>query len=166
MMIHFGTETQKFLYRVAGVAVVDGHILIQQFENDDTFWCLPGGRVEHGEPAEEALLREMAEELDCEVRVGRLLWVMDNLFLYRGVHFHELGLYFAITLPDGCLQSSGDPWTGAELDGTKLFFRWHPIEHLGEVELKPWCLVTLLRDLPEHTRYVLHQDAKLFGTNG
>jgi 8-oxo-dGTP pyrophosphatase MutT (NUDIX family) len=156
-MIFYGDDKRRFLYRAAGVAVIGGRVLVQQFE-DETFWCMPGGRVEMGEPAEEALLREMREELDCEVAVERLLWVIDNHFTHRGVVYHELGLYFAITLPDGCSQASGVPWTGEELDGTKLYFRWHPVERLGELDLKPVCLVDRLRELPDHPVYVKHRD--------
>lgn len=159
-MIHFGDERRRFLFRAAGVAVIGGRVLIQQFENDDTFWCLPGGRVEMGEPAEEALLREMDEELGCQVRIQRLLWVIDNHFKHRDVVYHELGLYFAIELPEGSPQSSGEPWTGEELDGTKLFFRWQPVDRLGDLNVKPSFLIERLRELPEHPVYVLHRDSQ------
>jgi 8-oxo-dGTP pyrophosphatase MutT (NUDIX family) len=163
-MVMVDTEGERFMYRVAGVAVIHGRVLVHQFEGEDDFYVLPGGRVEMREPAEEALAREMREELDCEVRVGRLLWVMDNLFTHRGLSHHELGLYFEISLPDGSPQASGQPWTGAEnvgpADGemVELYFQWKTVEELASLDLKPSCLRELLRELPEHPQYVVHRD--------
>jgi ADP-ribose pyrophosphatase YjhB (NUDIX family) len=68
---------------------------------EEPFYCLPGGRVEHGETAEECVQREMREELKDEVRVERLLWVMENLFEHEGMSWHEIGLYFLVSLPAG-----------------------------------------------------------------
>lgn len=36
-------------------------------------WEFPGGKIEEGEKAEEALIREIREELDVEIEVGELL---------------------------------------------------------------------------------------------
>jgi 8-oxo-dGTP pyrophosphatase MutT (NUDIX family) len=155
-MIHYGDDRGHFLYRVAAVAIRDGRVLVHRFEYD-TFYCLPGGRVEMGEPAEEALYREMREELGCDVTITRLLWVVDNHFVHRGHVYHELGLYFAVTLPDGP-QSCGDPWIGEELNGTKMHFHWQPVEQLGELEFNPPCLVGRMASLPEWPEYVLQKD--------
>lgn len=163
-MVYFDIEGERFVYRVSGVAVIDGRVLVHQFEGEDDFYVLPGGRVDVREPAEEALAREMREELECEVRVERLLWVIDNLFTHKGVNHHELGLIFEITLPDGSPQASGEPWTGAEDPGmgagerVELYFQWKPVEELATLDIKPSCLREMLHELPEHPVYVLHQD--------
>lgn len=164
-MVTFDVEGVRFVYRVSGVAIIDGRVLVHQFEGEDDFYVLPGGRVDVREPAEEALAREMREELGCEVRVGRLLWVIDNLFTHKGVDHHELGLIFEITLPEGSLQASGEPWTGTEEDldmadgaGLELYFQWKPVEDLATLDIKPSCLREMLRELPEHPVYVLHRD--------
>ena len=62
---------------VAGVLVQNGHVLICQRRADDHHpgkWEFPGGKVEFGERLDEALRRELQEELGIDVRVGRMLW--------------------------------------------------------------------------------------------
>ena len=51
-----------FNYRVAGIALSEGRLLLHTSDRDD-FWSLPGGRCEFGETSAEALVREMREEL-------------------------------------------------------------------------------------------------------
>ena len=71
-MIRFDQGTRRFNYRVVGVAIHDGSVLLHRAAHDP-FWTLPGGRAEHGETAEQTLKREMREELETDVHVLRLL---------------------------------------------------------------------------------------------
>ncbi len=58
---------------VAAVIERDGRILIGQRRRTDTHplkWEFPGGKVEPGETAEHALIRELREELGVDVSLG------------------------------------------------------------------------------------------------
>lgn len=158
-MLSFDLGSFRFNYRVAGICVHRGHVLLHRAESDG-FWTVPGGRVEFGEPSRDALAREMREEIDMQVAVGRLLWVVENFFGYAGQSHHELGFYYEMVLPPGTerLDTSRE-FRGSD-GGITLIYRWFPVDHLSETYLLPSFLRAALRCLPSATEHVVHTDVK------
>lgn len=152
----FRDEGTMFLYRVGGVAVVGDRVLLHRSEFDD-FWAVPGGRVGVGETSSDALAREMREEIGVDVRVGGLLWVVENFFRFtpldgpptaaQEIDHHELGIYLEMELPSAVNEM--DRFTGKELAGTPdeftLEFRWFSRSSLEGVDLRPRTLRNALK---------------------
>ena len=73
-------EQNLFQIRVTGILVENNAILlVKQRVSPEREWSLPGGRVEHGETLEQAIVREMLEETGLETRVVKLLYLCDNI---------------------------------------------------------------------------------------
>lgn len=64
---------------VAAIIIRDGKVFATQrgYGEFKDGWEFPGGKVEPGETGEEALVREIREELDAEIRVDRLLETVE-----------------------------------------------------------------------------------------
>jgi ADP-ribose pyrophosphatase YjhB (NUDIX family) len=85
--------------RVAGILVQDGKILLVRHEkNGKSYFLLPGGGIEYGETAAEALVREFKEEVGLTIEVGKLVIVQDSI--PPNLHRHVLNLYFLVKTSD------------------------------------------------------------------
>lgn len=148
-MLSFLTGTHRFNYRVAGVALRDSHVLVCR-EDDEDFVMLPGGRVELGEPSEVALRREINEELQCTGQIDRLLFTVENFFARGGEQFHEIALYYAISLPDSFPFEIGRPSLITHDEGHVLTIDWVPAhdEVLTSLNLLPEWIRPRFGNLP------------------
>ncbi len=157
-MITFKRGNKAFTYRVAGVVIHNNHILFQKGVRDN-FWFLPGGRAELNETAQETIIREMQEELGVEIRVERLLWVVENLFKFENATTHELGLYFLMSFPeDTPIYEQGSIFE-RDHAGDHLVFEWLPLDQLAESALYPLFLRTVLpRKLPAIIEHIVNDE--------
>lgn len=77
-------------------------------------WEFPGGKIEENESPEDALKREIKEELDCEIKVGEKIGEIRHEYPDFNV---ELYLYFCKlsgnSLPSP-LEHNRIRWVGAE----------------------------------------------------
>jgi 8-oxo-dGTP pyrophosphatase MutT (NUDIX family) len=166
-VINFIVDHVQFNFRAAAVIVDDGYVLLHRADYE-AFWSLPGGRVEAGEPSATTIARELAEELGptCDAQVGRLLWVIENFFSHEGARFHELGMYYHVTLgaanpyraKDRAFNGIEDDLPLHEGEPIRLIFQWFPLETLADMPLYPITLRTRLLTLPTTTELLVESE--------
>jgi ADP-ribose pyrophosphatase YjhB (NUDIX family) len=65
--------------RAVAVLIKDGAILlIHRIKPHEDYYTLPGGSVEEGETIEEAMIREIKEELSIDAALERLLFTTES----------------------------------------------------------------------------------------
>ena len=76
----------KTIRVVAAIIIDDSKVFATQrgYGEFKDGWEFPGGKIDAGETPEEALVREIKEELDTEVEVGKLLDTVE----YDYPNFH------------------------------------------------------------------------------
>ena len=150
MDLTFKTESGIFNYRVCAVILHDGMILATKDQNSPYFY-LPGGRVKLHEAAEDAIVREVREELGIKPKDFRPLWLNQGFFTedVTGARFHELCLYYLVDISETDLLSKGHQFTVIE-SGRPHYYEWIPLSRLESEYLYPLFIKKKIYDLPEH----------------
>jgi 8-oxo-dGTP diphosphatase len=93
--------------RVCGLCWRDGQLLMvnHKLPGKRDFWAPPGGGLEFGQTASEALTREFLEETNLTVTPGQFLFGCE--FLQPPLHAVEL--FFEVTAGIGAVRTGADP---------------------------------------------------------
>lgn len=148
MDISFKCDNGKFNYRVCAMMISDNKILAMHDERSPYFY-LPGGRVAMGETAEEAVIREVQEELGITPRVVRPLWLNQAFFTEEIDHikYHELCIYYLMDVSDTDLLKRGTQFTSKEGLRTHSF-EWLEFDRLKDEYIYPLFLKQDIFHLP------------------
>ena len=123
---------------VAAIIVKDHKVFATQrgYGECKDFWEFPGGKIDAGETPEEALRREIKEELDTEIAVGELFTTID----YDYPTFHITMHCYLCTIENGSLtllEHEAAKWLSLE----QLYsVTWLPADLLVIAELQKSCI--------------------------
>ena len=149
MDISFKLENNKFNYRVCAMIISDNKILAMH-DDRSPYYYLPGGRVAMGETAEDAVLREVQEELHITAKIDRPLWLNQAFFTEDVDHlrYHELCIYFLMDISETNLLERGNVFTVNEGKRTHTF-EWLEFDRLKDEYFYPVFLKKEIYDLPD-----------------
>jgi len=118
MDILFKENDFVFPYRVGGILVQHGKILLQCPANDD--YAIIGGHVAAMETSADALKREFAEELHAKIGVDSILAIGEIFFPWGSRPCHQICLYYNIHLLDESIPMEGVFSGFDELDHVRI----------------------------------------------
>ena len=154
--INIKNDNYTFKFRVSGVIIKENKILLVNMDDAD-FFCLPGGHVELGETTEEAMVREMTEELTIKTHIKKYLGTIENFFINKhNVSIHEIAVYYLMDFEDE--NTPLDDIERIENDhGTnvKLKFKWFNLDELDNLNIQPQYLKEILKGDLEFKHFII-----------
>ena len=147
MDITYVSNRKKFNYRVCAIIISNNKILAMHDERSPYFY-LPGGRVQMGETAEHAVVREVEEELNITPKIIRPLWLNQSFFTedVDKLNYHEICIYYLMDISETGLLEKGERFTLNE--GHHIHdFEWLAFERLQDEYFYPIFLKTNIYNL-------------------
>lgn len=128
---------ERFRYRAAAIIVEEGSVLYMKNNVDDYYYSIGGG-VHMNETSEDAVKREVFEELGEHYEVDHLAFVHENFFEHsvgtlEGLQCHEVAMYYLMK-PKGKKQDFSESQTTS---GIREKAVWLPLEKLEEYTVYP-----------------------------
>jgi ADP-ribose pyrophosphatase YjhB (NUDIX family) len=140
----------QFKFRVSAIIVRDGCLLTTALDFSSGQCHLPGGKVKLGETAQEAMHRELREEVGHDLPVSGPVLIAESLYDREGALHQQLVFYFRIEAP--ATLTAEDLTRLPEVDHE---LRWIPLDQLRAAGLRPPDLIDELTKLDERLRHVV-----------
>ena len=150
MDITIDVENYKLNIRVGGILVHKNKILTHKNINKEHY-ALPGGRVQIGENSEDAIKREMREELGKNVEILDYIGTIENFFEMGNIQYHEICFLYKIEFEDK--KDIEIDYTMHNLEGKKyLQYEWIDLSKIEQYNILPKCLKEIFKsnDFPIH----------------
>ena len=123
---------------VRAIIIEDGKILLCKYSDDegDFFACIGGGQ-DYYEDMHSALARECKEEINCEIDIGKLVFVREAFIKGNEENgdlkaIHQIEYFFKCSIQDNQEVRPGD-----KPDLCSLGIEWVSIEQLNEIRIYP-----------------------------
>lgn len=132
----------KLNFRVGLLVKMKKQVLVECNQDYD-FVVLPGGRVKTLESSEDALIREINEEMKIDLTKYNLefIGIDENFFELDNIKYHELYFIYKIEID----ENNEDFKDGMiNYDSKVNYYKWVDILDLKEVNLLPKSLINII----------------------
>ena len=142
----FRTKVGSTVFGVRATALILQNRKLLVTKDKDKYYTI-GGAIQVNESTEEAVVREVREELGVKAQAGQLAFVVENRFKEDGVYYHNIEFHYLVDLLEDA------PLTMQE-DAKPLPCRWLALDDLYTVNLKPAFLKTTLPNWDGQLRHI------------
>jgi 8-oxo-dGTP pyrophosphatase MutT (NUDIX family) len=158
--ILFHDDDQIFSYRIAGICIHNGKVLLQKSGNDPSF-AFPGGHVAFGETTEQTLLREFKEEINADIAVDELKWVAEIFFPWGHKTCHQICLFYLVHWVDAAQMPNENQFAAHEEPNgstSAIEFHWVPLADIHTITLDPPTTAQLLGKLDAGMQHFVYRE--------
>ena len=158
--ILFKTDDYIFSYRVGGVLIHNGKVLLQRVPGDEGY-AIIGGHVAFGEATSETLVREFKEEIRADIKVERLLMVGENFFPWGNRPCHQINLYYLVSLIDETQIPLGGIFKAIDELGNErinLDMCWVNLDDVPNIIVYPTEAKEHIISLPDEIVHFVHKE--------
>lgn len=123
MVITMKEEGKRFGVRVGAIIYNEDKSKILLENQDNGRYMFPGGRIDVHEDSDNAIVRELKEELNLSTNL-KLKYVVEMFLSSPKTKYHEIGFYYLTTIKEETIKSGFK-----SLDGDGIF-EWISIQNL------------------------------------
>ncbi len=91
---------------ISRAVIIENEKILVCKDKERPNYFLPGGHVEVGEFSDDALIREMEEELSLKINSPSLIGIIENFYKARGIKHQEINLIYSANCNDLKLESN------------------------------------------------------------
>lgn len=142
-------DNQVFGVRATALIVRDNKIYLAK-SPEGLYYCI-GGAIAVGETTREAVLREVREEVGCDVTVDQLAFVVENQFELYTTHYHQMEFHYLVT-------PLTEPQVVMVEGGRSRTCEWVALDNLPNINLNPAFLKTALKDWDGQVQHMVNID--------
>ena len=136
MDLKIKTEKEEFHGRTCGIIKQENKFLIMRV-NNTPYYHIPGGHIEIGEDSKQAVIREIKEEIGCDVQETDLFAIQENFWKKNNKRCHGIEFYYIIK-PKYELEMKDYQRIENDKGEEKLLdFKWVTPEELKDIDLRP-----------------------------
>lgn len=144
-------DKQVFGVRVSALIIQDEQIYLTKSPQDQYY--LVGGAILVNEETEEAIKREVKEELGIDVLVNQLAFVVENRFNLESRKYHQIEFLYHVT-PLSQLN------TTIIEDSQERTCHWVSLDDLDKIDLNPAFLKEELQNWQGQVKHIIHKEER------